>query len=54
MTDTAYSYEATRLNGVWMVKRTKGDGTWDEAEIWVGTSDPQVAIEAAIKRGSWG
>lgn len=50
-----YQYTATSVGPrTWMVKRyvTGVDG-YTEALIEVATDDPQVAIKAAVNRGSW-
>ena len=54
-------YSAWNVGGTtWMVKRFKyldspedDQAQYVEALISVDTADPQVAIDAAIKRGSW-
>lgn len=50
-----YTYKAVNVGGTtWMVKRWTDDpDDYTEAEINVETSDPQVAIDAAVARNSW-
>lgn len=52
-----YKYSANLVDAVqntWMVKRwVNSPNNYKEAEIIVPTRDPQVAIDAAIKRDSW-
>ena len=53
-TNVPYRYEAFYLGDeAWMVKRWDKDDRCTEALIDITTTDPQVAIAAAITRGSW-
>jgi hypothetical protein len=65
MTQTVFTidgqrYTAFNEGGSWMVRwfkvnpqSTDDEGNYVEALIAVDTQDPQVAIKAAIARGSW-
>ena len=61
MSNETYNYSAVLVNKAtetqpseWMVKRWQSDpDDYTEALISLATEDPETAIEAAIKRGSW-
>ena len=56
----AMRYEANKINdSLWQVKRyheqttADDESDYDEAQVNVSTDDPQVAIDAAVRQGSW-
>lgn len=53
-----YTYKAFRIdNDLWMVKRytaeTEQPKIFDEAEVFISTEDPQIAINQAISNDTW-